>query len=692
MHMKALLGLIALFTSPWFVAAQTFTNVSDLIDADPTVFAAGATIVDANSDGLMDLYRFQGLYLQRADGTFWDSRSEVGLTNPDGSSAEGVLVFGAIFGDYDNDGYQDIFFEDLNEFSHLFRGRGDGSFVQSNDEAGVSIPSVLQGSAWADFDRNGFIDLFAGGDGDASALFLNNGDATFQNASANVAYSPFKNVYGVAAADYDNDGDIDIYLSSCSSDPAMSTNMLFKNNGFGQFTNVAPALGIDDDRGGWAVLWEDVNNDGWLDLFVSNQRVSGSSIETRPGYNRMYISNGMGGFVDMADAMGIAGAENDATIGATAGDFNNDGFVDFATATLTGTNPGIKVYLNNGGTSFTDITTQEIEDSGMQAITSGDINGDGWIDLFVPGFQQERLFYNDGGTNHYLSIALVGKLSNRSGIGARIEVHAPGISQIREISAGSGMTSQPNGLTAHFGMAEHSSIDSVIIRWPSGTVDRLDNILADQKLTIVEGVGINHAPASFLALSPAADSILGAPLNVYFEWEHAGDVENAALEYTLKILDTATGELAHYETTDSSMVIDGVDFTSDVQYFWTVEASDGHSVRRSTERRGFMVAFPSNISHAQHPELETTVDVYPNPSRSISSIRVDMRRAARLTLEIIDITGRRVSYTDFGVVAAGIQETELTGAGADRAKLQAGVYLYRVVVGDEVISGKIVRQ
>ncbi|NND71605.1 MAG: VCBS repeat-containing protein, partial [Rhodothermales bacterium] len=295
--------LVFVFTS-WavlHVRAQSFSEVTNLLDS-PTVgvFAVGTSIIDVNSDGLLDLYRFQGTFLQQPDGSFLESSGDIGFKNEDGSTAEGSTVFGAIFGDYDNDGYVDAFFEDLTAGSRLFRNRGDGSFYQANQETGIEIFSALQGSVWADFDNDGLLDLFVGGDGDPSGLFLNNGDDTFENASANVGYSPFRNVYGVAAADFDNDGDIDIYLSSCSQFAAASRNMLFRNDGQAGFTDIAPSLGLDDDRGGWAVVWADVNNDGWLDLFVANQPVSGAGIESRPGFNRMYINDGAGGFTDMA--------------------------------------------------------------------------------------------------------------------------------------------------------------------------------------------------------------------------------------------------------------------------------------------------------------------------------------------------------------------------------------------------------
>lgn len=670
---------------------QTFTDVSTLIDSVATVFSVGASIVDANSDGLKDIYRFQGLYLQQPDGTFKESTEEAGLNNPDGTSAEGNVVFGGIFSDYDNDGYVDIFFEDLSEFSRMFRGRGDGSFYHANEEANVHIQSVLQGSAWADFDGDGLVDLFAGGDGQPSALYMNDGDGTFTNASANVAYSPLRNIYGVAAADFDNDGDIDIYIASCSQDPVASTNLLFENDGSGNFTDVAGSLGLDDDGGGWGVVWLDVNNDGWLDLFVANMTVSGAGIETRPGFNRLYVSNGAGGYSDLATTMGVAGHMDDSTIGATAGDFNNDGFIDIAVANSSGPNQGIQLYINNGGSGFTHYRELNTGSSRTQAITSGDVNGDGWIDIVSPGFQGDFLFYNDPGSMNHVTVALVGVASNRAGIGARVHAYAPELHQIREISAGNGMTSQSDGLEAHFGMGAHTQVDSVVVEWPSGQKDVVADVQAGERIIIVEGSGTNPAPSGFALLEPAnGDMIIDAPDSIRFRWEHAIDVDGDPLTYTLKLLEVDTGDMLTYSTADTLLSVDRSEFTQNAEYRWTVDVTDGSSVRRSWHRNSVSIMEAAGIAQDTPLDERFRVDVFPNPSSGTAILRITTVAARTLSLQVVDITGRVVMHSQINGIS-GSHEVRWEGHTPSGDRLGPGLYLYRVTDGQAVVTGKMIR-
>lgn len=688
--MKSILVSTCLFLLVRPVAGQTFTDVSSLIDSVATVFSVGASIVDVNSDGLKDIYRFQGLYLQRPDGTFEESTGETGLNNPDGTSAEGSTVFGGIFSDYDNDGYLDIFFEDLAEFSRMFRGRGDGSFYHANDEAGVQIGSVLQGSVWADFDNDGFVDLFAGGDGAPSALYMNDGDGTFTNASANVAYSPLRNVYGVAAADFDNDGDIDIYIASCSSDPVASTNLLFENDGSGNFTEIAASLGLNDDRGGWGVVWLDVNNDGWLDLFVANMTISGAGIETRPGYNRLYLSNGMGEYFDQASPMGIEGHMDDFTIGATAGDFNNDGFTDIAVANSRGPNQGVQIYINNGGSNFTHLGEVNTASNNTQVVASGDVDGDGWLDLFSSGFQGDYLFYNDQGNNNYLTVSLVGTSSNRSGIGARVRAAAPGLSQIREITAGNGMTSQSDGLEAHFGLGAQESVDSLVIHWPSGQIDIITGVETNQAVHIVEGIGLQNAPTGFATIDPAPNEFADAPDSVDFKWEQSMDADGDPLAYTLKLLDLETNDLLTFETADTSLSVDRQILTENGAYRWTVDVSDGYSIRRSWDRQRFRLAQPVSVAPPEIPVPTLTVSAYPNPFREGATFDIQVETPMVVTLEVMDVTGRLVARTESSQMSGrGVMFWD--GRSRSGELVGPGVYLFRVSGDRTMATGKLVK-
>jgi hypothetical protein len=272
------------------------------------------------------------------------------------------------------------------------------------------------------------------------------------------------NGYGVAWGDYDDDNDPDIYLVN------NGVNKLFRNDGSGVFTDVTSAP-LNDGSNGVGAAWADYDNDGDLDIYLAN---NGSD-------NKLFRNDGSGTFVDVTvNPIGPGGGQ-----GVAWGDHNNDGNIDIYHTRTGGEN---KSYRNVGDGTFGKATVIPINDGGDgRGAAFADYDGDGLVDIYLANTGgTNRLFHNEyQQRNHWLKVKLIGVYSNAVGIGARVRVVADGISQIREISGGSGYCSQ-NSLVASFGLGETDTVDLVEVTWPSGVVTDTTLVAADQLIEVLE--------------------------------------------------------------------------------------------------------------------------------------------------------------------------------------------------------------
>jgi hypothetical protein len=471
------------------------------------------------------------------------------VTFTDVSVAAGInqseISWGAAWGDYDNDGYIDVFtVGHLGAICQLWHNNGDGTFTDVTTAAGMlTNDGDAHGPCWADVDNDGYLDLYVGKGSkndetySYSDLWHNNGDGTFTNinVSSNVVGIGNRS-RGASAVDYDNDGDLDLFVASNFKDGVGLPNLLFRNDGNFQFTDVAADAGIAREGvSNWAGAWTDYDLDGWMDVFIttpSSRRGGGPS-------SVLYHNNGDGTFTDVSSTSGIDTGY--ANCGAW-GDFDNDGYPDLYVAT----DAGCTLYHNNGDGTFTDVTQQSGTINTDRAITaewgdydndgfldlyivnteapnrlfrnkgngtftdvaaaagvtakeggSGsdgtfiDYNNDGFLDLFVcngtSGYGPYLLFKNNGNQNHWLKIELIGQTSNRDGVGARITLTAGRSTQYRQY-AGQHFLAQ-NHIPVHFGLGRKTTVNSIVIEWPSGIQQEVDNIPADQTITVIESSG-----------------------------------------------------------------------------------------------------------------------------------------------------------------------------------------------------------
>jgi hypothetical protein len=330
--------------------------------------------------------------------------------------------------------------------------------------------------AWGDYDNDGNLDIFVAGSATTSQglLLHNQGNGRFLTATGWT--QPRGDTVGSAWADYDNDGRLDLATSRYRLSGIAGSNMLFHNEGNGIFRALtsSPVFSVPD---GNAVCWGDYDNDGCLDLFIGRRN-------NRPN---LYHNNGNGAFTQVTS--GPIATTSSTGIGASWVDYDNDGYLDLFIA---GYGSGSFLYHNNGDGTFTRVTTGSIVTDSATAwsVAWGDYDNDGFPDLFVANESQNNsLYHNNGNSNNWINVKCEGRISNRAAYGAKVRIKATiggrEMWQLREISRGTGVGGQ-NDLRAQFGLGNATNVTTLRIEWPSGIIQELQNVAAKQFLTVRE--------------------------------------------------------------------------------------------------------------------------------------------------------------------------------------------------------------
>ncbi len=486
-----------------------FTNIAPDLKMDKVDGGRGSAWGDYDNDGDLDIvavgtYQPHALFRNNGDGTFTNTASEAGIADPRGG-------WGSLFADYDNDGYLDLYitrggWSGAAE-NTLYHNNGDGTFTDVTHTAGVADPQSSFCATWADYDNDGYLDLYISdgviGDGAANVLYRNNGDGTFTNTAEAAGVANTGNSLGTAWGDYDKDGYIDLHVINYG-----QSNVLYRNNGDGTFTDVTLSTGMNlPVTDAFVTFFLDVDNDADLDIFISNsgsfQAFIAGQITGGATHNSdrqvLYRNNGDGTFTDVTRESGLYHAYG--AMGANFGDVNSDGYLDIYLATgapQMGRLERDALFRNNGDGTFTDATVAlGLGNIGKgHGVTFGDVDTDGDVDIYVSvggafiGDQWHNLFYRNSGTgNNYLTLKLVGVKSNRDGIGAKVTLRMGDDVIYREVSGGCGFGST-NSLALEIGLGTHTKVDTLEIAWPSGQIDTHRNLSVNQKLVVTEGKGL----------------------------------------------------------------------------------------------------------------------------------------------------------------------------------------------------------
>jgi enediyne biosynthesis protein E4 len=514
----------------------------------PETMGSGVCFIDYDNDGWQDILlvnsmdwqghksgnSFPALYHNNKDGTFTDVTRRAGL-------AVEMYGLGCAVGDYDNDGYDDIYITTVGS-NHLFRNLHNGKFADVTAKAGVADPGFSASAAWVDYDNDGKLDLFVAHyiewsidtdqycsldnknksyctpqryKGQSSTLFHNRGDGTFENVTKKAGlYDPTGKALGVALLDYDNDGWIDLFVSN-DTEP----NKLYHNNHNGAFTDVGVAAGLaygeaGTARAGMGTDAADYDHSGWQSLVLGNFTNESMSL---------YHNDGSGLFTDMAPVTGIAQISNKSlTFGTFFFDYDLDGLPDILAVNghvsddVSVVQPNVKyaqpphLFRNLGKNKFEEVTTRVGSALARPIVGRGaafaDYDLDGDLDLVITANNgPARLLRNDNGNqNDMLRIKTVGTRSNRDGIGAKITVKTSnGMRLFGMVKSGSSYLSQSElPLTFGLGKPDGAKTVSVEITWPSGQKDSISNVKANQFIIVKEGQGIVSAlPIKFAPYS-----------------------------------------------------------------------------------------------------------------------------------------------------------------------------------------------
>ena len=434
----------------------------------------GNTVIDYDGDGWNDLFilgRFAAnrLYKNNGDGSFTDVTEEAGLFYL-GTSKQ------TPWADIDNDGDLD-FYDGTSENApnRLYLNNGDGTFSEIAESAGVADTEPIAAALFADIDGDGFVDLYLAIAHLPNKLYYNNGDNTFTDITEFSRAVDSQFAMGSGFFDYDNDGDQDLYLVHDDDQP----NILYQNLGNGQFRDVSVESGTNYAGQGMAPDFGDYNNDGWLDIYITNMFS-----------NTLYRNNGDGTFTDVTEEAGVG--DLGMGWGVTWLDHNNDGWEDIYVANNSYfLDPGNVLYENQGDGTFRIVSENTVLESPFSgySVATGDLDNDGDLELWlgnVNEMDRAELFLNEQENGNYITFSLTGTESNRAAIGARITVTLGEMTLSRELRSGTGY-GQQNSLDTHFGLGEQQVIDEVTVSWPSGTTQEFVNVSPNQRYFLLEG-------------------------------------------------------------------------------------------------------------------------------------------------------------------------------------------------------------
>ena len=658
-------------TSGTFSDVTQSLGISIVPAGDRGDWGHGCAFVDYDGDGVLELYAVMGdgqanrFFQLQQDNTYLDIAPAVGC-------ADGLNGRTPVFADYDNDGDIDFFLSNHNGPNRLYQNQGDGSFIDVAFETGVDHNTRSHSAGWADYNNDGYLDLFVCVYGTSATPLANlfyeaNGDGTFLERAGDAGVADAdKPALAMTWIDYDNDGLLDIYIAY----DKYRGNTMYRNNGDGTFTDKTGESNTDMDFNAMGVAVGDFDNNGYFDMYITN---------TEEG-NELLQNNGDGTFAKVAGFYGVK--VNKIGWGCAFFDYDNDGDDDlyvvnwaFTTGNPMGAN---NLFQNNNGT-FVDRSAQlgADDDGSGYGLTVGDYNNDGYQDIFINNMESPSVFLeNAGGGNKWIKIKTVGTVSNRDGIGARVRVTAGPLVQHKDVRSGSSYLSQVSP-ELDYGLAAQTLVNEVQIVWPSGIIDTWTDVAVNQSYVATEGGSLEPVPV-FIT------SFVGATVDrgVRLRWEIAGSEDVIGFRLSRR-----------GGSDDNEIVVSGDSpLAPTVREFVDRSAAAGRQYGYALtvlERDGSVVRSP--LVAVSVPERFTTLaQNSPNPFNPTTTIAFTLANRGKVRLDVYDAAGRFVTTLADDVRDAGPHSLEWDGSDAGGSRVGSGVYFYRLVSAEGAQTRKMV--
>jgi hypothetical protein len=475
--------------------AQDFTKITEGPMVNDDRYSEGSAWGDINNDNFLDLFvphayndKSNLLFLNNGDGSFTQVTDGPVVTNINASS-------GGSFGDFDNDGHLDLFVQNWNGInSRLYMNNGDGTFTR------IASGDIVNDGGWSfnssivDYDNDGNLDIHVTNGTFTSFVennffYKGNGDGTFTKITSGSIVDEAGHSLSSSWCDYDDDGDQDLFVAN--SDPfngVAINNFFYQNNGDGTFTKLTEGVIVNDSSISTGGSWGDYDNDGDFDLFVANWYGEN---------NALYQNNGDGTFSQITSGNIVNDGGN--SVSGAWGDYDNDGNLDLYVTNDWNEN-NFLYSNNGNGTFTRITTGDIVNDGGRSnGATWADYDNDGYLDLFVPNGQrpsQSNFLYRNNGlsNNNWINIKCVGTISNTSAIGTKVKakaiINGQIVWQLREVSGHQGFNAQES-FNVEFGFGDASVADSLILEWSSGLVDVYTEVEVNKFYCATEGEGLD---------------------------------------------------------------------------------------------------------------------------------------------------------------------------------------------------------
>lgn len=634
------------------ISAQNFVDVS--VQADLPILpdlGFSGVFLDYNSDGYPDILCYGGLtYLLKnnGDGTFTDISANSGLS---GVNPRSISV-----ADFNGNGYPDLLIisQAAPAEIRIYKNNYGEQF-----ELFDTLGSNFSRAVWVDLNGNGKLDIFASRNSGGPKVYRNINNEIFVDIS-DMMNLPDDSGSTVSAGDFNNDGLQDIYMARRG-----GLNMLLKNIAGTDFLVLPPAAGVSDFRNTVSVAWGDYNNDGYLDIYSGN---------FNSNRNVLFHNNGNETFSDVTLITNVPDVGDARS--ASFVDYNNDGHLDIFTTNHIYPN---RLFKNLGNGVFENVAAAAgiANPQDGFAFSWADYDNDGDLDVFIVHHSGRNLnlLRNDGGNNNnWLFLKLQGTFDNRDGIGSRITAYLGNRVIYREINAGSGYMGQ-DALPLHLGLDTSSVVDSIVINWPSGMVQKIFNIDANQKIEIFQE---GNVPPSIFRLHSPQDSSSQQSDSVKFIWYSSIDPdENNPLEYTL-ILKSIDGDIIFQ--TQVSDTIYTVALNSFVEIgdtvLWHVIATDGEDIRRSWDSFHFLYNPLVGIREDEiiSPEAFNLYKNYPNPFNTTTIVRFDVLLNSKVDITIYNSLGQKIKNLLSQNLSTGSYEVFWNGLTDNGIEVSSGIY------------------